>query len=727
MNEQESFENLFAPEPVALASAPMIAPWKILLVDDEPDIHAVLRLALQDIVVEGRSLQLLDTKSIAETKACLADHPDIALILLDVVMETEHAGLDLVRYIRRDLDNNTVQIVLVTGQPGYAPQREVVAECAIDGYRLKSELTADKIFVSVYVALRAYQALNQLEAQHTQLETLTHTLGEVAERLRSVVDTAPDAIILADENTTVTGWNPGAERLFGYSASEMMGQSLACLMPERHRQGHHAALTRLHAGENPRMLGKTVEVEGLRRNGEEFPIELVLGSWDSPTGRQFSAVMRDISERKKSEAELNKHRHHLERLVEDRTTALSKAKDAAEAANRAKSTFLANMSHELRTPMNAIMGMTAIALRHATDPKLHDQLSKVIQASQHLLHVINDILDMSKIEAEHLTLEQVPFKFGEVLENIISLSSLKAQDKHLKLVVDLPPEVAQLSLQGDPLRLGQILINLTGNALKFTEHGAITVRARITEDNPNNVLLRCEVEDTGIGILAKDQKRLFTAFEQADGSMTRKYGGTGLGLAISKRLVNLMGGEVGVESVEGQGSTFWFAVRLGKASSNPESLIPSFENDTVEARLTTRYAGTRILLAEDEPINQEVSRGLLEDVGLVVDLAEDGGQAFELAKQYSYPLILMDMQMPHLNGVDATRVIRALPGYAQTPILAMTANAFDEDRQVCLDAGMNDHISKPVDPEVLFETLLKWLSKSHTSPRTCTLGMDKPL
>jgi PAS domain S-box-containing protein len=419
----------------------------------------------------------------------------------------------------------------------------------------------------------------------------------------------------------------------------------------------------------------------------------------------------DVSERKRAEAELDAHRHHLESLVKARTAELEVARDIAEAASRAKSTFLANMSHELRTPMNAIMGMTAIALRHAEDARLRDQLEKIDSASRHLLHVINDILDISKIEAERLILERTRFRLGEPVENLLSLIGHKVTEKGLRLDVDLAPDLAACHVLGDPVRLGQVLINLTANAIKFTQQGSIVLRSRILEETRNELLLQWEVIDTGIGIATEDQKRLFNAFEQTDSSMTRKYGGTGLGLAISRRLVKMMGGEIGVESALGRGSRFWFTVRLEKAAEVAVEVAPSAEALSAEARLLRDYAGVRVLLAEDEPINQEVSLGLLGDAGLTVDLAEDGQKAVTLAGECRYDLILMDMQMPNLNGLDATRAIRAGGPNAATPILAMTANAFDEDRQVCLNAGMNDHIAKPIDPDHLYSTLLHWLAK----------------
>jgi PAS domain S-box-containing protein len=497
----------------------------------------------------------------------------------------------------------------------------------------------------------------------------------------------------------------------GYTRDELSRMTWSELTHPEDLVADQAQFNRMLAGE---INGYAMDKRFIHKDGHLVDTRLAVSHVRKPDGSldYVVAMVEDITERKAAETELVSYRHHLEELVDTRTAELAAAKTAAEAANRAKSAFLANMSHELRTPMNGVMGMVDMALRRATDPQQIDWLNKSKSSAQHLLAVINDILDISKIEADRLTLENINFTFSEVLGDFFNVLSHRATEKQIKLLSDVDPAVSRLSLLGDPLRLGQILLNLTGNAIKFTEHGSITLRARLLEESPDNVLLRIEVVDTGIGIAPADQKRLFTAFEQADNSMTRKYGGTGLGLAISKRLVQLMGGEIGVESRPGQGCTFWFTLRLGKGS-DADLPAPSVPGKSADERLLDEYSGTRILLAEDEPINQEVSRGLLEDVGLVVDLAEDGQQALDLARQNTYALILMDMQMPRMNGVESTKAIRTLPGYDQTPILAMTANALNEDRQICIDAGMNDHIAKPVAPEVLFATLLKWLSQPN--------------
>lgn len=413
--------------------------------------------------------------------------------------------------------------------------------------------------------------------------------------------------------------------------------------------------------------------------------------------------------------ELEKKNQELIGYTED----LKEAKNIAEEAAQSKADFLANMSHEIRTPMNAIIGMTYLIQKTDLSPKQKDYIEKIQASSQHLLGIINDILDFSKIESGKFEIEEIDFELSQVLNNLVTFIEEKCYVKGLKLIFDIDPDLPN-NLKGDPLRIGQILINYTSNAVKFTKEGQITIRIKNQKDLDNNCIVRFEVEDTGIGMTEEQKNKLFQPFQQADTSTTRKYGGTGLGLAISKQLASLMNGEVGAETYLGKGSVFWFTAQLRKNVSEEKistSQLKIHNRNEIKEDLTINvieeYLGKiekiHILLVEDNELNQQVAVELLSDLGIVMDIAENGEQAIEKINSSYYDMVLMDMQMPVMDGITATKEIRKNSKFAHLPIVGITANAMVQDREKCMQSGMNDYLPKPIDPIKLFEMVKKWI------------------
>ncbi|QIN79092.1 PAS domain S-box protein [Rubrobacter marinus] len=667
----------------------------------------ILGLALLGAIVDRRFSS--KAEELAESEVALRESEERFRALSDATLEgiaiTEGGRiLEVNRAFARLFGYDDVSELVGRDVLDYVSpsSRELVEERRASGYARSYEATGLRgdgttFPIEIHGKLSSYKGR---EVRVTAVRDVSErkeaekALRESEARHRAVVDTASDAIITMTKDGTVRSFNPGAERIFGYGTGEMVGRPLSVLMPERLRGAHETGFRRYLGGGEARVVGKgPVELAGLRKDGEEFPLELSLGEMREEGDILFTGIIRDVTGRKKAEA------------------AMQEAAEAAEAASRAKSDFLANMSHEIRTPMNGVIGMTELLLGTPLDPEQRDYAETVRSSGEHLLSVINDILDFSKIEAGKVRLEEISFDLRATVEEVARLLAGRAEDKGLELINFVEYDVPA-AVKGDPFRLRQVLTNLIGNAIKFTERGEVVLRTALVEEAGGEATVRFEVLDTGIGIEAAELERLFESFSQADASTTRRYGGTGLGLAISKQLVELMGGEIGVESVPGQGSTFHFTARLEERPEAEGGAEPGGE-----------LRGLRILIVDDNATNRKILRKQVAPWGMVSDAVESGWRAMEYLRAAAgagepYDLAILDMQMPNKDGLQLARSIKADPLLRDVRLVMLTSMGQRGEGEEARRAGIAAYLTKPVRQVELRDALATVAASRSTAQAT---------
>jgi len=785
----------------AVASGGKGDPWKILVADDDNAVHLISMAVLRDFEFEGRPVQLLSAHSGEAAKQLMTQQPDIALVLLDVVMESDTAGLDVVRYIRNELRNRAVRIVLRTGQPGQAPERDVITSFDINDYKEKTELTAQKLVTAVVSALRAYRDIVTIERSRRGLQKvieasrslfkpqviatfaecvlaqvagilgrgqtsgfvanrdasrgqfdfhvlagtgvyaasvgapvpetvapdakdfvarfvttngtenlvyvegarvleeldeqllsvfsanlavafdnayLHEQLREREERLSSIIETATDAVITIDSQQRVVVFNDAAATMFGVPASEALGRFLENCMPGAPHGERSGFVDVFSSMIGPSAAaGGLVRLDGVRADAHTFPIEMAMSRTGEGERLFVTAVIRDMS------GVLEVERARAAQL-------------AAEASNLAKSEFISRMSHELRTPLNAIMGYTQILKWDLGLTKRQSTgLDTIHLSGEHLIGLIDEILDLARVEAGKLELHETPIELHPFLVGIANIARVRVEQKGLAFAfdnLDMPCTVL-----ADERRLRQVLLNLLSNAARFTDQGQVTLRARRMPGDGPEAAMRFEVQDSGVGISADDLKTLFQPFHQL-GDLERRRGGTGLGLTISRQLVSHMGGEIHVRSEPGKGSTFWFELRMRVTTSR-----------AAQANELTAigYEGARktVLIVDDTPENRMVLIHMLEPLGFATVEAENGKQGLERALASAPDLVLMDNVMPVMDGLETTRRMRESPELAQVPVITLSADATSNAKEKALAAGATAVLTKPVRATQLLDLL----------------------